>query len=184
MDLQNNAQESASTEAPVLEQHAASSDGIGSHIWLSFKMFLADIGVSAVLGFILGLILGAASFAVEGTGFLVIGGVLGLLISAYIAYAMYSAHSSHMHALIALVGWGLLYSLTSYFVVGASQINTTQSIGFVLAQVIAYGAGWYVAKSTNLQLYSLKGKWLLTFVILGGIVLFLTFLGFLAILSA
>lgn len=161
---------------------AAKEAGFGQPIPAGIKLFFADAGLSTAGGLIVGILLGAAGATKEMLLYPSI--VLGLLISIYIAFLLYRRYSKDITALVAMTITALIVSALSFpFVPRPAGFSQTQWALLILATIIGYGIGWYVAKTTKLKVFLFGRKWMIAFMVIGIITAFFELIGFVSFLA-
>jgi len=147
--------------------------------WLGIKFFFIDFGIFVVLAspvLIMG-VLGVQSENVSSISsdvMLVVAAISGV----YVSYLLYQT-CADVTALIALILASLVFYTATTFqnAVGRSG----DPVDFLLNQarsIVAYVLGWYLARTTPLQLYRLRAPWLKTLFIIG------VFLGAILLIAA
>ncbi|MFM2357471.1 MAG: hypothetical protein RJA61_208 [Candidatus Parcubacteria bacterium] len=159
-----------------------------SPVWLGMKFFFADVGISAAVGFVTGMILAAAHFDVKqivlhGRG-MVVAIFIGLFVSLCISFVLRQQYSNNRKALIYLIFAGATYSIIIFC---TQLILETENLSKVLiagiAQVIVYLIGWGVASRTKFNLFSVPSGLITAFFAVGIVTVFLSTLGLVSIIT-
>lgn len=154
--------------------------------WAALKIFLADIGISAVLGFVVGAFLGAARVPVNEITEHPALVVFGLLVSIYVSYVLYRRYSQKIAALFALLAIAAVWMAINVYIaaVYTEGFNLQKNLLILTAQILSYSAGWYIAKTTEINLYIPKDGWIKAASILGGIMILVALLGVVSLVNA
>lgn len=159
----------------------------GNPIWLGLKLLFADMGISGGLGLLVGFVIGFISkasgrslefFAMES---MLLG--IGFLVSVYMVFLLRRRYSQDIKALITMVVVGLIFvALNLYVDVSAQGSNLFRNLIITIAQPLTYIFGWYLAKTTSLQIFLLPSKLVTASFVIGIIIAFFTILGAISIM--
>ncbi|OGF82649.1 hypothetical protein A3B18_03445 [Candidatus Giovannonibacteria bacterium RIFCSPLOWO2_01_FULL_46_13] len=157
-------------------------------ILAGIKILFADMGISGAIGFIIGMVLGAAGMTgeqLQDPSSLIqnLGIIVGLLVSVYMAFLLYRSYSQDIKAFVALLIAGLIFSAIHVYVnMSSTTPNLMRDLMAVIAQVVSYFVGWYAAKNTDLQLFLPSRKWVIGFLVAGIVIAFFGVLGFVTVI--
>lgn len=168
------------------EQTSTKSNPTSQAVWYAARTLLSDVGTSVVIGFIIGMFFGAAGYTAADLADSFLMPIIGLIISLYMSYVLYKRYSQHSYALVSLLGFAVVLGsiqIYSEFLRSAEYVFTQNAI-FIVAQVLVYFLGWYIAKSTSKNIYIPPNPWFVGAGILGAVVVLLSLVGFVGALNS